>query len=600
MRQALSCVVLGAALLLASGCSSDDGDSSADTATDSGAVDSSTLLPEVAQPDVPPSINDGCAKSVDDEYNKCNPYCQIGCSKGQHCAADNGIFVCVPVGSEALGNACTDSSNCALGLSCFSVGSDNQSKCRLPCLNEAACGDDRNCNFGVNFGLGGQVDFCSEPVLGCNIWEKGTLEDNEQEEQNGDARSSDAEDAGAAPDVSMDLGPDVGGDEGPLPDEGGEIAAEDVPGADAAEQDAAPVDAGGSEVSEPGEVGPTDVDEADAGEQDVAVADDVDMDAAVSDVVDMDAAVSDVVVADVPTPSDTGGPDPAGWQSSCGDGMACYHANQVVQCMPVGSMAPGAICDGLSNAANACAPGLQCFVACTEICNTNSSASDAPQCATACPDGGFIEVNEELGVGVCTAGGPPTACDLFAQTGCVVGEACYPVRGGHGCRPEGDVKPGETCRFTNDCTSGHICVNQTCQMVCDNREGAPLATSCDEICDSSNGLTPAEWGVGICTDAAPAVTCDFWAQDCPEVSQSCYFVTGGATCLDERGNAPVGGECQFVNDCAAGLMCVSDACVQPCSLDEFAPAPTPICTEVCSGGFSQIGDIGNQIGRCDE
>ena len=71
MRQALSCVVLGAALLLAVGCSGDDGDSSADTATDSGAVDSSTLLPEVAQPDVPPSINDGCAKSVDDEYNKC-------------------------------------------------------------------------------------------------------------------------------------------------------------------------------------------------------------------------------------------------------------------------------------------------------------------------------------------------------------------------------------------------------------------------------------------------------------------------------------------------------------------------------------------------
>ena len=113
-----------------------------------------------------------------------------------------------------------------------------------------------------------------------------------------------------------------------------------------------------------------------------------------------------------------------------------------------------------------------------------------------------------------------------------------------------------------------------------------------------SNINPSIWGVGICTDAGPAVTCDFWAQDCEDPAQNCYFVTGGATCLTPNGNAQEGEPCASLQDCGKGLTCASNACIRPCSLDEFADPPAEICAEVCSGSWAVISyDAG--IGYCE-
>jgi hypothetical protein len=214
--------------------------------------------------------------------------------------------------------------------------------------------------------------------------------------------------------------------------------------------------------------------------------------------------------------------------------------------------------------------------------------------------GEFDTISPENGVGLCLTEELPAACDIFYQTGCAVGQKCTFMTGGVGCAGAGPVGLGEACGGSaGGCVAGGLCVNSTCGEICDASADAPADVSCEEKCSSMSNITPAIWGVGICTDQGPAVTCDFWAQDCEDPTQNCYYVTGGATCLTPNGDLGEGAACASLQDCGQGFTCAGGTCVRPCSMNEFDTNPAAeICADVCEGTWSPISqDAG--VAFCD-
>ena len=178
----------------------------------------------------------------------------------------------------------------------------------------------------------------------------------------------------------------------------------------------------------------------------------------------------------------------------CGEGQGCYLNGNSSQCLPGGNLGLGEVCEG--GPANSCAPGLQCFVTCRELCST---ASQQPSCAS-CPAGSH-EFSPSLSLGFCLEGGPPTLCDLFSQTGCEAGQGCYPVVGGIACRTAGTRAPGVDCQSGNSCLPGHACVNAKCLELCDLNAALSDPTSCDARCPTSMGaILPVSWQIGVCLE----------------------------------------------------------------------------------------------------
>jgi len=284
-------------------------------------------------------------------------------------------------------------------------------------------------------------------------------------------------------------------------------------------------------------------------------------------------------------------------ESGCGEGKACYMTNGVKLCQNAGTKTEGEVCHG--EGSNACAPGLQCFVQCLAICATDAAKNpDAPICATTCEGGTYMELNADLGVGICGTD-PPGMCDIFDQSTCPkANEGCYYSQNGLICRDHEGKVAGDTCQYVSDCEPGLTCAQNTCQEWCSLKPGAPEDIACESKCDAHVYYNPQEWGIGACVDAAPADPCDFWAQDCTEPGQICYLVGTGATCMDAGNQTGEGGACQYVSDCAQGLYCASGTCIAPCSLDELAPAGIPICSEVCPGGQFDVLSFDNQLGKC--
>ncbi|MDP6946987.1 MAG: hypothetical protein QF464_22750, partial [Myxococcota bacterium] len=196
----------------------------------------------------------------------------------------------------------------------------------------------------------------------------------------------------------------------------------------------------------------------------------------------------------------------------------------------------GAICD----VANDCIPGLQCLVVCTGICSLDGTAGLS--CAD-CPVES-LEINADNNMGICIDENIPAACDLYNQTGCAAGEACYSVRGGHGCLAAGVQPEGTECKFSNECTAGNMCINSMCLEACDigAAEGAP--ESCGVKCNGTEPgtLTPTIWNIGFCKDADPAEPCSFWEQDCAG-GKVCYGTVLGEACMTPEGTAGEGAGC---------------------------------------------------------
>ena len=282
-------------------------------------------------------------------------------------------------------------------------------------------------------------------------------------------------------------------------------------------------------------------------------------------------------------------------QSTCPEGQGCYLSNNATKCMPAGTLAKGEPCKAAGS--NSCTPGLQCLIECTEICAIIDVGPDEPKCADTCT-GGINAVNNENGIGICLGAEPPKECDLFKQEGCAAGQGCYPTTQGWQCLNAGASKEGAACQFTNDCVPGTLCVNSQCSLACSLKDDAEAETKCENRCGASNGWSPQEWGVGFCTDAEPEIPCNFWKQDCEDAGKDCYVVNNGAACLDKGNEGATGSPCQYLQDCAAGLMCYQSECTEVCSINEFAEGATVICIDDCPGGDFEPISIENGIGRC--
>jgi hypothetical protein len=296
---------------------------------------------------------------------------------------------------------------------------------------------------------------------------------------------------------------------------------------------------------------------------------------------------------------------------------------------PCVSSCDGAVAGGqgeICGVANDCVAGLQCLVVCTDICSLDGSAGIP---CSGCPIE-FMEINADNNMGICITENAPAACDLYnpSASGCAAGEACYSLRGGHGCLGAGVQIEGTECKFSNDCTGGNLCINSMCLEACDQMaaEGAP--ESCGVKCDGSEpgSLTPAIWGVGFCKDAPPAEPCSFWEQNCTG-GKVCYGTVLGEACMTPDGTAGEGDGCTRNQDCAPGLVCPSSnspnsgQCTRPCSIviPDFdgsmsdcgstsdcglpescigGKCAVPYCADDCPGAAAEPVATDSQIGTC--
>jgi hypothetical protein len=153
-------------------------------------------------------------------------------------------------------------------------------------------------------------------------------------------------------------------------------------------------------------------------------------------------------------------------------------------------------------------------------------------------------------------------CNVYAQSGCPVGEKCAwilddPTSGlGHvGCAANGTVGLGgrctepETAGRADDCVAGAHCFGDHCLEICVD----PIMGSC---LFSGHCTSIANFDFGLCLSE-----CDPLAQDCPTDGQphGCYAISAGAICAPVHGDGlPAGATCMYLNECVPGTSCFDD------------------------------------------
>ena len=78
-------------------------------------------------------------------------------------------------------------------------------------------------------------------------------------------------------------------------------------------------------------------------------------------------------------------------------------------------------------------------------------------------------------------------------------------------------------------------------------------------------------------------SCDPLAQDCPK-AEACYPVGDGDFDCAPVGNGNHGDDCEFLNDCGAGLACVLDVCEPLCDVETQADCGPGTCEPLEPGG----------------
>jgi len=178
-------------------------------------------------------------------------------------------------------------------------------------------------------------------------------------------------------------------------------------------------------------------------------------------------------------------------------------------------------------------------------------------------------------------------CDIFAQD-CPAGQKCTPwaddgglLWNGAVCREvDGNAQHvGDLCTVQgtgtsglDDCALGAMCWDVdpktgtgTCVSIC---EGSPANPWCD-----APGTTCILGNDGALALCLPQ--CDPLLQDCI-AGQACYAVSGEFACApDTSGAGGLSGDpCSAVNDCDAGLLCLTAEVVANCGGDACC---TPLC-----------------------
>ena len=178
---------------------------------------------------------------------------------------------------------------------------------------------------------------------------------------------------------------------------------------------------------------------------------------------------------------------------------------------------------------------------------------------------------------------PPPSCDSWTHN-CPDGEKCvpYPSSGGtwdaNKCvAVMGAQAVGEPCvsggwvEATDDCDETSFCWSVMeidgeligyCHAFC---SGSPDNPQCPE--SSYCGVA----GGGVLAICIP--TCDPLLQDCA-AGLACFFDGGSFTCIFTIQNIPAGEPCGFINDCAAGLVCLD---AEPFPACEGSACCSPFC-----------------------
>jgi hypothetical protein len=201
----------------------------------------------------------------------------------------------------------------------------------------------------------------------------------------------------------------------------------------------------------------------------------------------------------------------------------------------------------------------------TSATSTTSSSDETDDETSSTSLPGFIPEDEDMY--------PAAECDPFAQD-CPDGEKCVPYGSTGGnwdankCVPVlGDQAPGEPCMYggvveaTDDCDATSHCWDVmdvdgeaigTCTAFCTGTADTP---ECPE------GTWAFYLGDVMCLCIE---TCDPIEQDCGE-GLACFWANNGFNCIFTTQDIPAGEPCGFINDCAAGLGCLTAEVLPSCA-----------------------------------
>lgn len=228
----------------------------------------------------------------------------------------------------------------------------------------------------------------------------------------------------------------------------------------------------------------------------------------------------------------------------------------------------------------------------------SGGGGDAKSDVTTKPDGGGTDGGGGDGaVGPCTTNLVTGECDLVQQN-CGTGKECVVVQADGGfvtsCQPNGtgSLPEGTVCtqNANNPCVPGLECIDGRC------------AKHCCLGNDSECGKSPVEGYAGRCdltvapngNQSAAYAICTYSSACQPFGVQAC---TSDSTCLiqDSSGTAkctqyptadgglPENAKCQYANDCADGLYCLTKGDAGACTWVCYVP-PGPY-----DGGIATLG-----------
>jgi len=412
------------------------------------ATGDSTGGPDGSAPDsgpVTPPWDENCDKAVTGA--DCNPYCQAGCDEpDRHCVFSASNFECRAIGAGAIGEECADSTNCAEGLSCFSLNDEPTNTCRKPCINENDCPGDRPCNLNVNF-PDFSASFCGLPSVGCN-----PFQDAETACGPGNAcyygnQATQCSTAGVAP-----AGTDCYGQPFDLCASGLQCVVEcqeacstDDAGAD--EPKCSAVCGGADNILE----------------------------------VSAENSLGVCLTATVPATCDI-------WaQTGCQGGEGCYRVTGGIACLSAGDTAIGEACEFT----NDCVPGAVCVSSqCQDLCDATENATGPNACDTKCQSSNNL-TPVVWGFGICTDAEPADPCDFWAQDCADAGQTCYQLQNGASCLATGgSAAKDAACSGVTDCAPGLICSGNVCREPCHTSDFPPSgAPSCPQTCGAA-GYSP--------------------------------------------------------------------------------------------------------------
>lgn len=169
--------------------------------------------------------------------------------------------------------------------------------------------------------------------------------------------------------------------------------------------------------------------------------------------------------------------------------------------------------------------------------------------------------------------GAVSECDPFMQD-CPEEEKCVPYSGDGGpwnankCVPVmGSGSEGDPCTYggiveaTDDCDAGTHCwdvmdVDGMSIGVCTPFCGG---TPDDPICEPGTSCLIANDGsINLCI-----ATCDPLLQECDD-GLACFWANNGFNCIFTAGDIMDGLPCGYINDCAAGLICLDATTLPSC------------------------------------